>query len=223
MGDEQKDPAAKLQVPQTVGEVAAPSFPMPVSQKRLTHQYKAGLNLPVPPSRRKSRRFPARIDFLLPLIKSRFIQFSGVGLSGVFVQIGTLSLIHHSLKLPFLIAQSASVLVAMASNYSLNNAITFRENRLHGTAWFFGLLSFSLACSIGALFNVAAAQMAFKLGAHWVVAGFLGTAAGFLFNYVSVDRFTWKTARSPTQSRPSTGPSATASVNQQRQQRRPLP
>jgi dolichol-phosphate mannosyltransferase len=132
---------------------------------------------------------------LLSVVQKRFILFSGVGLSGVLLQIATLAFFHRSLNLPFLLGQTASVLVAMTSNFSLNNIITFREKRLRGRAWFRGLLSFCLACSIGALFNLAAAQLVYKFGAHYILAGLVGTGAGSIFNFVSVDRFTWKTAR----------------------------
>jgi dolichol-phosphate mannosyltransferase len=142
-----------------------------------------------------SNRHTIKAFPFLSVVQTRFILFSGVGLSGVLLQIATLALFHRGLNLPFLLGQMASVLVAMVSNYSLNNVITFREKRLRGKAWFRGLLSFCVACSIGALFNLAAAGLVYKFGAHYILAGLVGTGAGSIFNFVSVDRFTWKTAR----------------------------
>lgn len=126
---------------------------------------------------------------------ARFVLFAGVGLSGVVVQVAILVLLHSLLRWSFLLAQGTSVLVAMVSNYALNNVLTFRKQRLRGAAWFQGLVSFSLACSIGALFNLLAAQTAITLGAQWLLAGLLGTAVGSVFNYVATGRFTWKTSR----------------------------
>lgn len=149
-----------------------------------------------------SNRKPIKSVQRFFLFQKRFILFTGVGLSGVLLQVATLAFIHRSLDLPFLLGQSASVLIAMTSNYSLNNVITFREKRLRGRAWFRGLLSFYLACSIGALFNLAAAQLAYKFGVHYILAGLVGTGAGSIFNFLSVDRFTWKTARQTSQIHP---------------------
>jgi dolichol-phosphate mannosyltransferase len=132
---------------------------------------------------------------LFPILKHKFVLFSGVGLSGLVVQIASLWVLHHSLNLPFFIAQLASILVAMLSNFALNNVITFRAKRLRGKTWFRGLLSFCLACSLGALFNLLSAQLTFGLGGHWLLAGLVGTAVGSMFNYVSSDRLTWKSNR----------------------------
>lgn len=172
-----------------------------------------------------SKRNSSLIIRIVSFLKSRFVQFSGVGLSGVVLQMTMLTLMHNSFNWPFFLAQPASVVVTMISNYSLNNAITFREKRLRGSSWFLGLVSFALACSIGALFNLVAAQLAFKLGAHWIVAGLAGTAVGSVFNYVSVDRYTWKTATSPAQTRHPAGlPSpASRAAARDRQRRRDLP
>lgn len=146
------------------------------------------------PKRNSRKKFQ-----IITVLKNRFFLFSGVGFSGLILQISTLAFIHRVLNLPFLLAQSMSILVAMTSNYALNNTITFRERRLRGSAWFSGLLSFCLACSIGALFNLMAAQLVFKLSAQWILAGLTGTVVGSIFNFVSVDRFTWKTARQTAQ------------------------
>ena len=136
-----------------------------------------------------------KIFRLFPILNHKFVLFSGVGLSGLVVQIASLWVLHHSLNLPFFIAQMASILLAMLSNFALNNVITFRAQRLRGRAWFRGLLSFCLACSLGALFNLLSAQLTFGLGGHWLIAGLVGTAVGSMFNYLSTDRLTWKSPR----------------------------
>ncbi|MFM7640766.1 MAG: GtrA family protein [Cyanobium sp.] len=132
---------------------------------------------------------------LFPFLKRRFVLFLAVGLSGLLVQMVALGWLHNTLRLSFFVAQTAAILVAMLSNFSLNNVITFRARRLRGAAWFGGLLSFCLACSLGALLNLLSAQFAFGLGAQWMVAGLLGAMVGSGFNYISTDRLTWKTPR----------------------------
>jgi len=56
----------------------------------------------------------------------------------------------RGLKLGFTIAQSAATGSAMICNFALNNLLTYRDRRLRGWAWFKGLFSFMIACSIGA-------------------------------------------------------------------------
>ena len=88
-------------------------------------------------------------------IPTRFIVFSAVGAFGVAVHMAVLALLFKSDALSFGWAQGWATLVAMTFNFALNNAITYRDRKLRGLAWFGGLLTFVLACSIGAAANVA--------------------------------------------------------------------
>jgi dolichol-phosphate mannosyltransferase len=142
------------------------------------------------------------VDFLMMLIDhrlrsvmpARFLLFILVGLTGVGVHMGTLYLAHLTLGSTFAWAQSLATFVAMTSNFNffLNNAVTFRDRRLHGVGLLRGLLSFYLACSLGALINVALASFLFDLGAHWAVAGLAGAAVGAVWNFALSSYFTWR-------------------------------
>jgi dolichol-phosphate mannosyltransferase len=143
----------------------------------------------------KAERMLRQLFRFFPILKRRFVLFLAVGLSGLVVQMVALGWLHGSLRLSFFVAQTTSIPLAMLSNFSLNNVITFRAQRLRGAAWFRGLLSFCLACSLGALVNLLSAQLTFGLGGHWLNAGLVGTAVGSMFNYVSSDRLTWKSPR----------------------------
>jgi dolichol-phosphate mannosyltransferase len=55
-----------------------------------------------------------------------------------------------------------------------------------------GLLSFYTACSIGAVFNISVATLAFGAGVWWTFSSFLGAMAGSLFNYFITKRIIWK-------------------------------
>ena len=123
---------------------------------------------------------------------ARFLLFVLVGLTGVGVHMATLYLTHLTLGSAFAWAQSLATLVAMTSNFFLNNAFTFRDRRLHGAGLLRGLLSFYLACSLGALINVALARFLFGLGAHWAIAGLAGAAVGAVWNFALSSYFTWR-------------------------------
>ena len=45
-------------------------------------------------------------------------------------------------------AQSLATLVAMTSNFALNNQLTFRDRRFIGGRFFIGLLLFYVSCSL---------------------------------------------------------------------------
>lgn len=124
----------------------------------------------------------------LPL---RFLLFVGVGATGVLVHTAVLYLSHRLGGIDFFWAQSLATLVAMTTNFILNNLITYRDQRLHGVAFLRGLLSFYLACSIGAVLNVEVADRLFHGGLAWWGAGLIGAAVGAVWNYALTAHFTW--------------------------------
>jgi dolichol-phosphate mannosyltransferase len=128
------------------------------------------------------------------VVPARFILFVAVGLVGVGVHMATLYITYRLLGQSFPWAQAIATWVAMTGNFFLNNVFTFRDRRLHGVAMLGGLLSFYVACGLGAVINVALASFVFDLGAHWALAGLLGAAAGAVWNYVLSSYLTWRSA-----------------------------
>lgn len=129
-----------------------------------------------------------------PMIPVRFIAFSLIGGLGVFVHMAVLWPI---LKLAgdeaFLAGQTAAALVAMTSNFFLNNIITYRDMRLRGRALLWGWLSFVAACSVGALANVGIANYLFQ-GGHsgWFLSALAGILVGAVWNYAVTAVYTWR-------------------------------
>lgn len=121
----------------------------------------------------------------------RFVLFVIVGLSGVVVHLAALGLLFRGVGLDFLAAQALATLIAMTSNFYFNNMFTYRDRRLRGREFARGLLTFYLACSIGAVINVEIAQLLFQSGALWPVAGVLGAVVGSVWNYSITTTFTW--------------------------------
>lgn len=124
----------------------------------------------------------------------RFISFSAVGLSGVIVHMAVLWLMHRLLGVAFVAAQASATVAAMTSNFLLNNRLTYQDRPLHGVQALRGLLSFYLACSLGALINVALATWVAGHGSPWWLAGLLGVVAGAVWNYASTAVLTWRDA-----------------------------
>jgi dolichol-phosphate mannosyltransferase len=94
-----------------------------------------------------------------------------------------------------MVSQTVATVVAMTFNFLLNNVVTFRDLRLHGWRLLMGLLTFYLACSLGALMNVSFADFLHRQAIPWYVAGLSGTAISSVWNYAANTILTWRRAR----------------------------
>ncbi len=125
-------------------------------------------------------------------IPVRFMSFIFVGGTGLAVHMLVLTLLIEMLATPFIWAQSTATFVAMTSNFTLNNIITYRDLQLHGWDWIRGWVVFCLACSIGAIANVGIANYVLSIGTGWAIAGMAGVLVGVVWNYVITRAYTWK-------------------------------
>lgn len=129
------------------------------------------------------------------MLPARFISFATVGLSGIFVHLCALWFFHRFLDIEFIYAQASATLIAMTSNYILNNHFTYPDRKHQGAAFVRGLLSFYLACTLGAIINVAVADLLFGRSFPWWLAGTLGAVSGAVWNYATTATFTWRINR----------------------------
>lgn len=125
------------------------------------------------------------------LIPLRFIFFALVGASGLFVHIAVLYLALIG-GLRFEWAQTLATVVAMTSNFIINNEITYRDARLKGAKFLVGLVTFYVVCSIGAFGNVGVASWLYAGHAQWWVAGIAGAVMGAVFNYAASSAVVWR-------------------------------
>ena len=130
------------------------------------------------------------------LVPVRFVAIALVGGMGVAVHFLALSLLYRGLGSEFVFSQTAAALAAMTFNFTLNNALTYRDMRLRGLEWVRGWVSFTLACSVGAIANVGIAAYLFREeGAAWPIAALAGILVGSVWNYGVTSVYTWGTAR----------------------------
>ena len=127
-----------------------------------------------------------------PRIPVRFIAFSLIGGSGVLVHLGVLWLLNRLLGTSFLIGQAVAALVAMTTNFFLNNVLTYRDMRLRGRQLLWGWFSFVIACSIGAIANVGIATYLFEGDTGWVLSALAGILVGAVWNYAVTAVYTWR-------------------------------
>lgn len=124
------------------------------------------------------------------LLPARFFLFAAVGLTGVGVHLCVLWLL-FAVSGNFLFSQAIATWAAMTSNFFLNNAFTYGDQRLRGARIWRGLLSFYAACSIGALINIAIAEWLFLKSLPYWTAGLAGALVAALWNFFTTASFTW--------------------------------
>jgi dolichol-phosphate mannosyltransferase len=127
------------------------------------------------------------------VIPVRFLSFTLVGGSGMVVNFIVLGLLSQVFLVDFELSLAISTIVAMVSNYTLNNLLTYRDLRLRGWAFLRGFLSFFLVCSAGAVANVGSGKLLFDRGfAWWVAGGIVGPLVSAVWNYAVSGVFTWR-------------------------------
>ncbi len=129
------------------------------------------------------------VGHLLPV---RFALFTVIGAVGLGVH---LAVLRAALAVPtvnFTKAQAIATVVAMTSNFFLNNLFTYRDQRLRGLRLLRGLLSFYLICAVGAVGNVGIAAYVFAADHVWWLAGIAGAVVGSVWNYAVSSVFTWR-------------------------------
>jgi dolichol-phosphate mannosyltransferase len=126
------------------------------------------------------------------IVSLRFLLFAMVGSIGLLVHFAALFAALEVLGLPFPEAQACGALLAMTSNFILNNFLTYRDQRLKGFAILRGLLLFYLVCSVGLLANVGVAFSVYDQEPIWWLAGAAGALMGVVWNYAMSGLFVWR-------------------------------
>ena len=125
-------------------------------------------------------------------IPDRFVSFMLVGLSGIGMHLIVLALVHYTTAVGFTWAQVIATIVAMASNFFLNNALTYRAERFTGINAAIGLIVFSLICSVGVVSNIGVAHWIYMQDRNWWFAGLLGSVVSAVWNYAVSRTLVWR-------------------------------
>lgn len=124
------------------------------------------------------------------LIPPRAFLFALVGVSGLVVQLAVLRAALWA-GLAFSPALIVAGLVAMTSNFLVNNAFTWRDRRLRGRGLVTGYLRFCGLCGIPLVVNFAVAHLVYQHTPVWWLAGVAGAVFGAVWNYVSTAFAVW--------------------------------
>ena len=126
------------------------------------------------------------------VVSLRFLLFAMVGSLGLLVHLAALFVALEVFNVPFPEAQACGALLAMTSNFLLNNFLTYRDQRLQGFGILRGLLLFYLVCSVGLVANVGVAFSVYDQEPIWWLAGAAGALMGVVWNYAMSGLFVWR-------------------------------
>lgn len=124
-------------------------------------------------------------------IPVRFISFGMIGAAGVLVHMAILAALYRTGHASFSVGQTIATMGAMVFNFTINNLLTYRDAKLRGMKMLKGLMTFSLACSVGAIANVGIAQYLFEHRQGWIPAAIGGILVGAVWNFATSSFYTW--------------------------------
>ncbi len=126
----------------------------------------------------------------------RFVLFASIGAVGLVVHLLVLAGLIDWVSLEnFAASKIAATIAAMASNFLLNNEITYRSFRYRGWAMAGGFALFAILCSVGAIANVDIASRLYSSERVWWAAGLAGALVGVVWNYAASTTIVWRKRR----------------------------
>jgi dolichol-phosphate mannosyltransferase len=126
----------------------------------------------------------------------RFVLFALIGAVGLVVHIAALSAaVEWFRMLNFGSGQLIATMLAMASNFILNNQITYRAYRYRGPSLIAGFAAFASGCGVGAIANIDVASWLYKANQTWWVAGLAGALLSVVWNYAVSTNLIWRPSR----------------------------
>lgn len=125
------------------------------------------------------------------VIPVRFLLYVMAGMTGLLLHLSVLGLLFKAVGLSFILSQTFATLLAMISNFLVNNAITFRSSRLKGPTLPVGLAAYMAICAVGAIVNVQVAEYLFAGTISWWAAGATGALIGAVWNYAVSTQIVW--------------------------------
>lgn len=125
----------------------------------------------------------------------QFLSFALIGALGLIVHVAVMASTYSTGYTDFVTSQTIATCVAIVFNYSMNNVLTYRDQRKRGWKWLTGLLSFAIVCSVGSLANIGIASYLFERNSRWLLAAVAGVLTGAVWNYAVTSVYTWGRAK----------------------------
>ncbi len=126
------------------------------------------------------------------VIPTRAMMFALVGATGFLVNVLVVMALEYARTgMTFARIQLVAALIAMTSNFFINNAVTYFDRRKRGLALVGAYLRFCLLCSAGLFVNVAVAAFLHDRTGMPNTSAITGAAFGAVWNYVTTALAVW--------------------------------
>jgi len=125
---------------------------------------------------------------VIQLSNYRTFKFMAVGISGVFVNLGTLWYLVSFLSISELVAGVVAIELSILSNFLLNDFWTFKDRR---RGRFVYRLIKCHGSAIGPLVNYVTLAVLVWVGIHYLVSDVIGILLGFAANYLFSETVIW--------------------------------
>ena len=130
--------------------------------------------------------------FLQRSIPRKAISFGLVGSIGVLVQFFVIYSLIWFVGIDFEKALPFALVIAASSNFLINNALTFRSNRLKNRGLIIGLLKFLIVSSLPIFANVGLATTFFNyVSPNTLLSQIAGIIVVYIWNYAASSRLVW--------------------------------
>lgn len=129
---------------------------------------------------------------ILPL-PARFISFALVNTMGIGVHLLALVFMVGIVGTGFTIAQLIGTFFGMLFNFSVNNAVTYSDQKLKGRNFYIGFVIFCVLCSVGIVANIGMANILHERYSElsYVLPALAGALIGVVWNYVATQTLVW--------------------------------
>jgi dolichol-phosphate mannosyltransferase len=125
-------------------------------------------------------------------VSIRFLLFCLIGATGVSVHMSALFAALSVHRFSFNTAQTMATILAITSNYLINNIVTYYDMRLSGIRLLLGWVKFALICSVGAISNIGIAGLIYQQNMTWQIAGLTGAVVGIFWNFMISAIYVWR-------------------------------
>lgn len=127
------------------------------------------------------------------LLPVKFLSFSLVGAVGTVIHMGVLYIAFEQFKAEFVTAQTIAAVTAMSLNFWMNNNLTFKDTAIKRSQMIRGIVSFFIACGIGALISISLATYLYNdYMTPWYLAAMAGIIVAAVWNYATNSFYTWR-------------------------------
>lgn len=130
-------------------------------------------------------------------LPARLLAFGAVGSTGVAVQFTALSILMAWSDMNLMVAQAVSTLVAMLSNFALNDRLTFASRSRSMWRRLTRASNFLAVCGLGLGVNLIACNAVSATGVDWRLAALAGMGCGALWNFAGSCLLVWRRSDGP--------------------------